>query len=109
MADENYALVVSFANYFPTMPEEVAFVLGVEWGMISAAIKAGDMGPHLAHTENVPLLKRLAASQNLLMEIAECEPITEGWQVVRFGGASSGGQNKHHDRSIDVTEEARAN
>jgi hypothetical protein len=96
-----YGLVVSFGNYFPTMPEEVAFCLGVEWQMINEALKAGRhmTEQFTVHTVNVPLLARLAKSQGLLMEVSECEPVTEGWQVVRFGGAETGGQQKHHERS----------
>lgn len=106
MPDDSYGLIVSFANYFPTMPEERAFVLGVEWGMIDAALKRGDHGPHVVRVENVPLLDRLATSQKLMMEVAECDPVTEGWQLVRFGGTSSGGQPKYHDR--DARPEAHA-
>lgn len=103
-----YRLVVSFGDYFPTMAEEGAFALGVEWQMVAAALDRGDMGPHTVHTTNVPLLSRLAKSRDLLMEIAECEPVTEGWQVARFGGAGSGGQDKHHDRDREQADAAHA-
>lgn len=101
------SLIVSFANYFNTEVEERAFVLGYEFGRIADDAEHKRLAAvYTVRTDNIGLLRRLAASYGLTMEVGETEPPTEGWQVVRFGGHTGGGGKQKPlaaDRDVNAT------
>ncbi len=74
-----YSLVLSFANLYPTMPEEHAFVHGVEFGGLWARIANGAEAEieMTTHEHNREVIARAAAAKGWDLE---CNPSgVEGW------------------------------
>jgi hypothetical protein len=74
-----YGLVLSFAGLYPTMPEEHAFVHGVEFGRLWDRIRSGAEAEIYAvtHTANREIIARAAASEGWEIEVKATD--VEGW------------------------------
>ena len=65
-----FGLVLSFSGLYQTMPEEHAFVHGVEFGGLWAAMTAGQAAEieKTVHTVNREIIERAAVSQGWVAE-----------------------------------------
>lgn len=87
MSDDSstsYGLVVSFSGLYQTMPEEHAFVHGVEFGRIWHRMSSGAEAEieETTHVENRTVIERAAASQGWHAEIKPSG--TLGWDYAKL-------------------------
>lgn len=87
MTDEGYGLLCSFDGLFnddPSRRIEGAFVLGVEFGGVWAALKGRAEYEVTFHAENNEAFRRMATALGFDFEASPTEPPTEGWNVAKF-------------------------
>lgn len=87
MSDETYGLICSFDGLFkddPTGRIDGAFVLGVEFGRVTAALEGRAEHEATIHAENQEVFRRWAEALSYDLEMRSTEPPTEGWAVAKF-------------------------
>lgn len=87
MSDETYGLVCSFDGLFRDDPEgriDGAFVLGVEFGRVTAALEGQSEYEATVHAENQEAFRRWATALRFDLEMGPTEPPTQGWCVAKF-------------------------
>ncbi len=87
MTDVEHGLLCSFSGLFPSDPDgriDEAFVLGVEFGMVWAALKGQTEYEKIVHAENQEAFRRAANALDFDLEMEPTKPPTQGWVVARF-------------------------
>lgn len=79
-----YGLLVSYSGLYPTMAEEVAFVHGVEIGMLHAAMSHEEEFERTLHDENQEVVRRECNALGYDVEFSPTKPPVEGWIVAHF-------------------------
>ena len=102
MTDEtSYGLVLSFSGLYENMPEEHAFVHGVEFGGLWARMKSGDEAEidATAHLANKTVIERAAVSQGWDLE---CLDAGDGcWMTIKLTKVRSERTNPHGLRVVN--------
>ncbi len=93
--DVGYGLVLSFAGLYPTMPEEHAFVHGVELGKLYEQMTAGLVAEieTVTHAENREIIARAAASLGWELECTPSE--VAGWDLTKLAKTRVSRPNPH--------------
>jgi hypothetical protein len=96
----SYGLVLSFSGLYQTMPEEHAFVHGVEFGGLWARMWAGTEAEieETVHATNRQIIERAAASQNWTCQFKLTD--YPEWQVVAMTKCGVAKNNPHGLRVV---------
>ena len=102
MSDDEtqYGLVLSFSGLYQTMPEEHAFVHGVEFGQLWFRMSSGDEAEidTVTHTENRTVIERAAAAKGWEAEIKASD--VTGWDYTKLKKVRAEKLNPHGLRVI---------
>ena len=96
----SYSLLLSFSGLYQTMPEEHAFVHGVEFGGLWAQMRSGTTADieQTCHVANRTVIERAAASQGWTAEIKPTD--YPEWIAVRLMKVASAKPNPHGLRVV---------
>lgn len=96
----SYGLVLSFSGLYPTMPEERAFVHGVEFGQIWLRMSSGEEAEieTVTHTENRTVIERAAAAKGWDAEIKPSD--VTGWDLTKLVKVRAEKLNPHGLRVV---------
>ena len=84
---DGYRLLCSFEGLFANDPDgriDAAFVLGVEFGRVTAALAGKAELEVTAHAENQEAFRRWASATGYEVEAGPTTPPTSGWAMVKF-------------------------
>ena len=99
-SEATFGLVLSFSGLYPTMPEEHAFVHGVEFGQLWHRMSSGDEAEieTTTHTENREVIARAAAAKGWEVE---CTPSgTPTWDFTKLCKVRAERPNPHGLRAV---------
>jgi hypothetical protein len=96
-----YALVLSFSGLYPTMPEEHAFVHGVQFGELWHRMSRGDEAEIEAttHEANREVIARAAAAKGWELEVKPSG--TPTWDFTTLRKVKTARPNPHGLRAVN--------
>lgn len=99
-SDDDYSMILSLANLYPTVAEEHAFIHGLEFGGIYGRMRSGNEAEieETTHVANREVFQRAAAAEGWTIEVT---PHCDTWDQTKLIKTGEAKSNPHGLRVVN--------